>query len=62
MASSSAASAGTWLRFVPLYLATLLLQLAAGLLCSWVALRMLALAGADFVPPGAWSRAQRGFC
>lgn len=49
MAQPQAASAGTWLRFVPLYLATLLLQLAAGLLCSWVALRMLAQASADWL-------------
>jgi hypothetical protein len=34
VASFPAASAGTWLRFAPLYLATLLLQLAAGLLGS----------------------------
>ena len=57
MAQSKAASAGPWLRFAPLYLATLLLQLAAGLLCSWVA-----LASTDFALPGAWPRAQRGFC
>ena len=37
------------LRFAPLYLATLLLQLASGLLSSWVALRMLAMGRADWL-------------
>lgn len=35
--------------FAPLYLATLLLQLAAGLLSSWVALRMAAAGSADWL-------------